>query len=354
MASKYELYWLSRLDDLRTATEQAAQGLPVALSVLDLAPYGVRASWYGTAVVQGSTVVASSMAHAAALAEIVANEGVCVPAEAVFRFTIGRNLVLKVERDGTCSSSSTNTDELEAGKSFQMPVPAHALDSVVTNGDEACRRIHMLLESLPMHAGPETVPFDNGLYFFYELGEDSAHSRGRRVVRVGNHPRSENRLRGRLREHYRTRVGAKNGSVFRRYLGGALIRLTDPASRCLVPSPGKGHWERQHEAECPNCEPVELQVSQRLRGSFSLRCVRIDDMEERNGFEASLIATLAACEVCKPSTTWLGRYAYPPGLPGSGLWNTEFVGSHGLTSAALRRFEELVGDSLPTAPLRPV
>jgi len=94
-------------------------------------------------------------------------------------------------------------------------------------------------------------------------------------------------------------------------------------------------------------------VSQRLRESFSLRCVRIDDKEERNRFEAHLIASLGACEMCQPSPSWLGRYAYPPGLRVSGLWNSEFVGSLGLTSSELRRFQELVEGSLQQHPSGP-
>jgi hypothetical protein len=354
MASKYDLYWLSRLDDLRAATQQAAQGAPVPLPVFDLAAFGLRASWYGTAAVQGRTVLESSMAHVDALAKIVAHNGLCMPAQAVYRFTISSKLVLTVERDEPWSSSHLETQVLQGSQYPKRSALAHAQDNVDDDAEELCQRIHMFLESLPMHAGPETVSFDNGLYFFYESGEISAHSPGGRVVRVGNHPRAENRLRGRLRDHYRTRIGAKNGSVFRRYLGGALIRQTDPASSCLAPSPGRGHWERQQEQECPTCEPVEIRVSERLRGSFSLRCVRIDDREERNRFEAHLIASLAACKVCHPSASWLGRYAYPPSMQESGLWNTEFVGSPGLTSTGLKRFEELVRDSLPQPPSGPL
>jgi len=88
--------------------------------------------------------------------------------------------------------------------------------------------VHRLLSQLPIYRNPNEVPFRDGLYVFYEKHERSPHVDGARIVRIGNHPRSEHRLIGRLKEHYLTKRDAKNGSVFRLLLGGALIRRDNP------------------------------------------------------------------------------------------------------------------------------
>src|SRR5260221_331296 len=78
----------------------------------------------------------------------------------------------------------------------------------------ACARIHAVLAALPRWTNPADVPFTNGLYFFYERGQRSVHAPDGRIVRIGNHPRAQDRLVGRLKDHFNGRVGAKNFSVF--------------------------------------------------------------------------------------------------------------------------------------------
>jgi hypothetical protein len=202
------------------------------------------------------------------------------------------------------------------------------------------------LALLPLHVRPGDVPFKNGLYFFYQSGEVSDHAAAGRIVRIGNHTRRNDRLVLRLKQHY---SGHKNGSAFRKCLGGALIRSREPSSACLAPAPGKGHWEKQDSPACQQCKPVEKEVSDLLQTAFSFRCVRIDDLDERNRLEALLIATVAACPVCKPSDEWLGLHAYPDAVRRSGLWNTQFVGGQALSEHDFGRFVELVSLSYPAA-----
>jgi len=209
--------------------------------------------------------------------------------------------------------------------------------------EEVCAAIHDALESLPLLSSPTDVPFFDGLYFFYEDGETSEHGAHGRVVRVGNHPRSSGGLRKRLRQHY---SGRKNGSVFRKFLGGALLRRRDPQSPCLLPAPGKGHWEHQDEKACDRCRPLEEEVSQLLRRSFQFRCVMVEDREERNELEKVLIATIAACPVCGPSATWLGHHAYSDKVRSSGLWNSDHVGGPTITAHQLERFRSLARASV--------
>jgi len=209
--------------------------------------------------------------------------------------------------------------------------------------EEACHEIHSALEALPLPASPAEVPFRNGLYFFYEDGEASKHAANGRVVRVGNHPKKQACLVSRLRAHY---SGNKNSSVFRRILGGALLRRRDPVCPCLAPSPGKGHWEHQDDKACERCRPLEEEVSQLLRSSFRFRCVEVVDQVERNELESVLIATIAACHVCGPSATWLGHYAYSDKMRSSGLWNSRDVGGPTITAHQLERFRSLAQTTL--------
>ncbi len=216
-----------------------------------------------------------------------------------------------------------------------------------------CARIHSALEALPAHHGLSSDVPEDGLYFFYESGESNGHDGGPRIVRVGNHPRRPGGLPNRLRNHF---SGTKNGSVFRKYLGGALMRRENPNNLCLAPAPGKGHWEKQEAKPCERCRHLEREVSQILRERFWYRCVQIEEREERNRMEEGLVASLAECPRCQASSGWLGSHTYSVAVRESGLWNSEYVGgSPRITDAELRRFETLVRgtvDSRSTAGLR--
>jgi len=213
----------------------------------------------------------------------------------------------------------------------------------VVGPKDACKAIHEALEALPLLASPADVPFTDGLYFFYEQGEASKHAPNGRIVRVGNHPRSQGGLVSRLRMHY---SGNKNSSVFRKFLGGGLLRRANPADPCLSPAPGKGHWEKQGAKTCPRCKPAEGRVSEILRQRFKFRCVWVADLGERNELEALLVATLAACDVCRPSSSWLGLYAYSDKVRASGLWNSRYIGDSTTDESSLARFRQAISASL--------
>ena len=208
--------------------------------------------------------------------------------------------------------------------------------------ERVCGTVHELLRSLPLVEQPSEVSITDGLYFFYEDGESSSHALEGRVVRVGNHPRSDGTLVRRLRDHYR---GGKNGSVFRKLLGGGLMRADDFEHPCLAPGPGQGHWEKQNERPCERCRPVEHRVSRLLATSFRFRCVAIPSRIERNRFEALLIASLSSCPVCGPSCGWLGRFAYSEVVRTTGMWNSQFVGGEPITADDLRRFARHVAST---------
>jgi len=188
--------------------------------------------------------------------------------------------------------------------------------------ERSCEQLNKALSFLPSFKEPSRVPFNNGLYFFYEEGETSKHAPNDRIVRIGNHPLSQDSLKRRLRMHY---SGGKNGSVFRRLLGGAILRRADPNSPCLKPGPGQGHWEKQGLHVCENCKPIENQVRDLLKKSFRFRCIEIEERELRNDLEKKLIATISLCPICRPSENWLGKFAYSANVQNSGLWNSDYV-----------------------------
>ena len=201
------------------------------------------------------------------------------------------------------------------------------------NPVKACEAVHGLLLALPLLERPGDTTVTDGLYLLYEDGEASCHAPAGRIVRVGNHPRSDGTLVRRLRQHFQ---GRKNGSVFRKHLGGALMRAEDPGHPCLAPGPGKGHWERQGGIPCDLCRPVESRVSLLLRASFRFRCVAVSDRHERNRLEEALVATLSACSICRPSPQWLGHHAYSEPVRQIGMWNSQFVGGPPMSAEELR------------------
>ena len=199
--------------------------------------------------------------------------------------------------------------------------------------------VYTLLAPLPRfdHAFvPSRLPLD-GIYFLFEKGE-TIRLRGLvsdRIVRVGIN-RSNGRFPSRIRGHY-GRVGRlggnKNGSVFRKHLGGALLRRADPNDQRL-----RG-WLQQ---DGPTYPDVEREVSLLLRHNFTFVCVRVDDADERQSLESALIALLAQNPLGRPSSGWLGVYAASEGIHNAGLWNTQHIHSEPLTMQAFRRLSTLV------------
>lgn len=352
MSSKYENLWGSISQELENAIAQAASGDNSEITISGLQDLGDRTTWYGKAEVHGSEVVRAPMAHLTSLARLVVSSGMCDQwPDKMFTFTVSSDgLCLKVTQDNS-NKVGTNISRRLVHEQISTRLVPYTQRPLATrlSPSAACERMHDLLSSLPEYHSPEEVPFSNGLYFFYERGESSSHASEGRVVRIGNHPKVQDRLVTRLREHYRLGPNAKNGSVLRRYLGGALMRRTSPDNACLKPGPGLGHWEKQDEHTCVACSPAEDQVQEYLRDSMSFRCVKIDDLAERNWFESILIATLAACSECSSSSNWLGRYSYSEAVKNSGLWNVQHLEGQRTTELELRRFQELV-DYTPAAP----
>ncbi len=177
----------------------------------------------------------------------------------------------------------------------------------------------------------------NGIYLFFERGE-MVEVGGRtceRIVRVGTH-KKDGRFRSRIRDHYgpySSLGGSRKGSVFRKHLGGALLRRTDLEDVRL------DNWLAR-VGEFPE---VEAEVSRVLRDDFSFVCFPVENEEERLGLESRLIGLLAQYPTGMPSGAWLGRHAKDGTIRQSGLWNVREVDADPLTVDLLERIRVLAG-----------
>lgn len=325
---------------LRGLIDDAAAGRAAAVDLPAIATLGQRISWAGMSTVHGSSVVTASMAHMVALARFVASSHFCSswPNE-MFVFSMNSRCNLAVRTRQAADNppgAGRPSGRLDSPRRMHTRCPVGGGRAV--DATRACEAIHAAVSDLPSYNAPGDVPFSNGLYFFFEAGEESPHGRPR-ITRIGNHPRTQGRLAGRLRDHYATRPNAKNGSVFRRYLGGALLR-NDGMEGCLAPGPGLGHWEKGTGLECECCVGYEDRVTARLR-SFTFACVQIDDQKLRNHLERRLISAVAQCGTCQPSPGWLGSSAYPPNVRSTGLWNSQHVDGPLATDLDIDAFRRL-------------
>ncbi len=202
------------------------------------------------------------------------------------------------------------------------------------NLTEPCKQTHRALQSLWKYYEPATNLPQNGIYFFYEEGEFCSHTGKARIVRVGTHGERAT-LRKRLRQHYRLN---REGSVFRKHLGTALLKkkgfLDDQISE----------WRKGRKSKRWNdFKDTEDEICQLLRSKFFFRVIAVDSANERKILEEKLIASLAVCSECKPSTGWLGRFAWSKKIRKSGLWNSNYVDSENKMDAEdLERLRQLV------------
>ena len=201
------------------------------------------------------------------------------------------------------------------------------------------REVYALFGSLPRmdYKTPLRELPENGLYVFYEAGE-SANLCGQltdRIVRIGTH-KKDGRLRARIRQHY---TGNHIASVFRRHLGGALLRRDDP-------SPANQQLAHWLAGSRPSSRDVERKVSERLRDNFSYSAFSVPLAADRLALESGLIALMAQYPLGVPSTSWLGRHSVSEVIRVSGLWNKQHIGAQPLTHEQFAQLEELVRSTL--------
>lgn len=201
--------------------------------------------------------------------------------------------------------------------------------------------LHLWAAGLARHdwlTPPSVLPTD-GIYLFFETGEtgeavDLGGSTLDRIVRVGTH-RVDGRFRQRIRQHYGnvgSLGGNKNGSVFRKHVGGALLYQRD------ANDPRLAEWIAQGGHSYPE---VEEEVSCTLRDRFTFCAIPVAERAERLVLESGLIALLAQHSLERPSATWLGAFAADPAIRASGLWNTQHVHPAPLSADQFNRLQRL-------------
>ena len=185
---------------------------------------------------------------------------------------------------------------------------------------EICEQLHHLFNTLPRHRFPfdeSEIPL-NGIYVLFEKGE-RAHGVDR-IVSVGTHT-GENRLRSRLKQHFINEN--KDRSIFRKNIGRAILqREKDP---CLK----QWDWDLTTRKAREHCLPlldedkqrqIEEAVTERVQQNFSFVAFPVNSKEERLEWKTKIISTVSWCEICRPSSTWLGLHSPKDKIRKSGLW----------------------------------
>jgi len=65
---------------------------------------------------------------------------------------------------------------------------------------------------------------------------------------------------------------------------------------------------------------VEKQVSKVIQRDFSFAVFEVPDKDKRLEIVSKLISTVSLCDVCKPSSHWLGSHSPKNKIRESGLW----------------------------------
>jgi hypothetical protein len=221
---------------------------------------------------------------------------------------------------------------LNGGKSPYDPVVR--IEGVVVR-DIDTNRFYALLDRLGQQLGGprQLLACDDssgwprqGVYFFFEAGEQRRQGRGHRVVRVGTHAlRIENpavaTLWDRLAQHRGRQLGDIGGprrshSVFRRHIGTAIIKRHQLGDEVC------DNW--YHYRSQPLEERIELAVSEYI-GAMPFLWLDVPDSKGRHDIEAGAIGLLSGRtgDADPPSADWLGRHAYKTEIQCSGLWNVQ-------------------------------
>ena len=203
---------------------------------------------------------------------------------------------------------------------------------------EQCKWLHEQLEQLPIIKFPfelRDLP-ENGIYFFYEEGEEWGHGGSLpRIVKVGTCTGSNN-FRSRLGQHYllneavmdfdATKPRPHDRSVLRKHIGMALLNRNEGDyfqvwSENLTKREKREQYKHRRDIEKE--KRFESAVTKLIRERFSFRFIVLEDnKKERLGLEKHLIGTISRCSLCKPEpdSDWLGNHSPDERIRASGLW----------------------------------
>ena len=214
---------------------------------------------------------------------------------------------------------------------------------------EICQWLHVTLERSQLFRYPfrlDQLPMD-GIYFFYEDGEFWGHGGNRlRIVRIGTH--KDGNFRSRIKEHFlmgekgtsfdTTRPAPKDRSIFRKNIGRALLNKSKDGylqTWEIDFMTRKNRAIYSHLRDLEKERQIESEVTKVLRSSFSFRFIPLESQARRMGragLESRLIGTVASCELCKPSSSWLGRDSPKDEIRTSGLWLVQHLTSPPITA----------------------
>jgi len=201
---------------------------------------------------------------------------------------------------------------------------------------QLCHELHQLFSHLPRLRFPfdeSGIPL-NGIYIVFEQGE-SGHGTDR-IVRVGTHT-GDNQLRSRLIEHFVNEN--KDRSIFRKNIGRAFMnRSGDPFLKQwnLDLTTRREREKYQNVIDFNKQKQVEKQVTEYIRGHFSLAVFRVDEKQRRLDLESKIISTVSWCEECFPSESWLGLHSPKVKIRQSGLWNVNELHKQPLSETDFR------------------
>jgi hypothetical protein len=201
---------------------------------------------------------------------------------------------------------------------------------------EICEALHVWADAQRLFKypfEPNQIPL-NGLYVLFEEGE-VAHG-GRRIVRIGSHTGAD-QLGSRLCQHFVK--PNKDRSIFRKNIGRALLNRDQ--------DPFLSFWDldlttRRMRAAHPNIDSIrqkeiEQAVSNYMQEKFKFVVLAVAEKTDRLALESKMISTVAACNKCSPSTTWLGQYSPIKKIRESGLWLVNHLSGELLSEADLKK-----------------
>lgn len=183
-----------------------------------------------------------------------------------------------------------------------------------------CKELHTWAHTLPVHSFPydeRAIPL-NGIYMLFERGE-VGHDVSR-IVRVGTHT-GQDQLRSRLRQHFLT--PNKDRSIFRKNIGRCILnKSADP----YLPV-----WELDMTSkiardthtellDVKHQQDIEKEISAYMQKNFSFAVIEVSDKQARLDLESKIISTVSACDICRPSSRWLGLHSTKEKIRTSGLW----------------------------------
>ena len=225
---------------------------------------------------------------------------------------------------------------------------------------DVCCELHQLLDRLPMVHYPTnrySMP-NSGIYFFYEKGELWGHGKSKlRIVRVGTHYKTN--FASKMNDHYvekikifKNKAAPKDRSIFRKNLGRAIIinENIDYLNTWNVSFASKINQNIHSSIRNVSLEKrIEEQIGDMLKRNFSFRFIIHDDKKlERDymGLESKLIGTLAQCKECTPSKHWLGNHSPIKSIRESGLWQSQYITHHTLTSLDIKRLKRHITSTI--------